>query len=335
MHFPRKRWRLGLTAVLAALAVSVTLASPAHAAEQGEWNNWTPETINNGAQQLTAQGSISEARNGADLLQVWRAADTTLPGANQVWASYNHGPAFSIGGSSTQTYASPQAVAAGDGYFYVFHTGTDGNIYYTGVYGNNNYSHTWAQVPGQTTPNNMPVSVTQMGPNSNQLYMVYHSASNDAVWGTRYDGANWVNTENIDGGTSPSAPSVTYNTTQNRVYVAAQGEDNQVWTIGGYLYQSYMVWFDWTAQGGGTVGTPSVAATSDGTMLVDYRAADDRIWYRLFNSGMSALGDWSQDTTFWQTLSVAILVAVGNRVYAIITGEDNNNVYYKQAFNPT
>jgi hypothetical protein len=125
MHFPRKRWQLALTGALTALALSVTLAGPAFASEPGEWGSWSQEMVSDGSQQVRTAGTLSEARNGGALLEVWRGADN-----NQVWASWNNGYPFSLGGSSTATYASPQVVGWGPDNFAVFHTGTDGNIYY-------------------------------------------------------------------------------------------------------------------------------------------------------------------------------------------------------------
>ena len=61
------------------------------------------------------------------------------------------------------------------------------NIWYAQVFGDGSNSSTWTAVPGNFT--NRPVSVAQMGPNSNNLYMVYRGLGNDLrVWGTWFDG---------------------------------------------------------------------------------------------------------------------------------------------------
>jgi hypothetical protein len=335
VHFPGKRWRLALTAVLAALAVSVAFAAPALASEPGEWGSWSQELVSNGTQQVRTAGTLSEARNGGALLEVWRGADN-----NQVWASWNHGYPFSLGGSNTATYASPQVVGYGANNFMVFHTGTDGNIYYAYVYDDNNWQGYWNQVPGQSTPNDMPVSVTQMGPGSSNLYMVYHSSSDDRVWGTRFSGL-WQNVENVGGGLSPSAPSVTWNNQATRIYIAVRGEDNQVWEVGGFPYfnpqslTTSMIWYNWFGDGGGAITTPGIAVNQYGQMMLDYVADDNLTWYQPQNQGGSPTGSWQEDTTYWQTNFAVALVAVGVAIYALITGQDDNNVYYKQAFNPT
>ncbi len=265
MRFSWKRWWLAFMAVLAALAVSVTFASPSFAAEPGEWGSWSPETVNNHNMQVASQGTLSEARNGGNLLEVWRGATN-----NQVWLSFNNGNAFTLGGN-TATYVSPTVVAWGSDSFMVFHTGTDGNIYYTPVYGDGTWEDQWIAVDWQTT--NMPVSVTQLGPGSNDLYMVYRGVGNDQrVWGTRFNaadtaGGGWGDVENIGGGTSPSAPSVVWNNLAGTLNVATRGEDNQVWMNDGWIDD----WNGWAQEGGTTIDTPHIAAiATTGNMMMDY-----------------------------------------------------------------
>src|ERR1700719_4622706 len=122
MHLPRKRWRLALMAVLAALAVSVAFAGPAFAAEPGESGTWNEEYV--GSQPLAARGHMTEARNGqGDLLQVWRGETNNI-----VWLSFDNGQPFQFynpDGTSTATNVSPTVVPYGSNNFMVFHTGTD------------------------------------------------------------------------------------------------------------------------------------------------------------------------------------------------------------------
>ena len=327
MHFPRKRWRLALMAVLAALAMSVAFAGHALAAEPGEAGWWAPESVGN--QTLAAQGTISEARNGGNLLDVWRGATN-----NQVWLSWNNGDPFSLfnpDGSPTATYVSPTVVAFGPSAFLVFHTGTDARIYYTVVSpsgGGWTWSGRWLSVPYQYT--NMAVSVTPLGPGSANLYMVYHSASDDRVWGTAFvNGQGWGQTTNIAGGYSPSAPSVTFNPYNNHLFVAARGEDNQVWMtndIGGN-------WNSWQATGGGpTYVTPQIAALPDGNMLLA-EVDNNTLYpnYRTYDSQGRPTGYWSPDITTWQTnFAVALSVAVST-VYVIMTGLDGR-AWWKPAY---
>jgi hypothetical protein len=56
-------------AALAALAISVGVAGPAFAAEPGESSTWNNEWAD---QDVTTQGTMSEAYNGNDHLDLWR-----------------------------------------------------------------------------------------------------------------------------------------------------------------------------------------------------------------------------------------------------------------------
>jgi hypothetical protein len=328
VHFSWKRWRLALTAVLAALALSVTFAGQALAAEPGEWGSWTEEHV--GSQYLAARGTVGEARTGqGSLLQVWRGETNSI-----VWLSLNSGNAFQLtnpDGSSTETNFSPTVVPYGSNSFMVFHTGTDGRIYYAQVNPDGTWSGSWTAVGwGQST--NMAVSVTQVGVNSSSLYMVYHSSNDDSVYGAYYNGSYWGVGQRIAGGSSPAAPSVAYNP-QSGLFVVVRGEDNQVWMVSSYDTTGSN-WGSWTPQGGYTYVQPTIARSEAGPMLVSY--VDENTYipnYRPYGSVGQALGGWSQDITSWQTIYSVGLSVVSATVYVILTGL-NGNVYYKEAYNP-
>jgi hypothetical protein len=278
--------------------------------------------VNNQNMQVASQGTLSEARNDGNLLEVWRGATN-----NQVWMSFNNEDAFTIG--TTETYVSPTVVPWGPGSFMVFHTGVDGNIYWTVVYDDGGYEGQWYQVPGQTT--NMPVSVTQVGPGSNDVYMVYRGVGNDQrIWGTLYNSVagEWQNTENIGGGLSPSAPSVAWNPYAGTLNVVARGEDSQVWMINGFTDN----WSSWYQEGGNTIDTPHIVSSPSGrTMMVDYLDTNYNVEYRMYDELGNGLGNWQPDVTGWQSHYPVQLAAYGNAIYAIITGL-NLLIWYKQAY---
>lgn len=325
MHFSRKRWRLALIAVLTALAVSVAFTGEAFA-QEGEAGSWNEEYV--GSDQLALRGTISEARNGGELLQAWRGATNNI-----VWLSRDNESAFELrnpDGSSTATYVSPTVVPYGQNSFMVFHTGTNGVIYYTQVNpANSTWSLQWYPVPNQAS--NMTVSVAQLGPGSNQLYMVYRGVNSDQVWGTLYDGYGWQGAQNIGGGRSPSAPSVTYNYRTGGLFAAVRGNDNQVWMSASGNRGSG--WSEWWANGGYTYVSPAIVANGEtGLMLLG--EVDENTYrpnYRVYASNGSAISDWSQDITGWQTVEAVQLVAVGAAMYVLMTGL-NGWSYYKQAF---
>jgi hypothetical protein len=321
------RWRLMLVAALAAGAMSVAFAGQALASEPGEWNYWTPENV--GGQELQTPVNVGEARNGGYLLDVWRGADNS-----HVWMSVNNGSPFTLG--DTATNAAPAVVPYGTNEFMVIHTGTDGNIYWTIVEpAGGTWWGEWYQVPYQSTDAAMAVSATQMGAGSQLVYMVYHSSTDDHLWGTLFNGGSggsgWQPAQDLGGGQSVWAPSVVYNPTSQLLFAAVRGEDNAV-----YLSSSAWSGADWSpwtqvAPPGSTEDTPHLAVMSDGLMLADFLDTSNNIWYRAFDPYGNPGAGWSADTTGWQSVWAATLVAVGYAVVAILTGEDGV-AYWKQVY---
>ena len=109
-----KRWGSPAVAVLAVVAVFAT-ASEAFA-QPSESGRYTNEFVAS-AGPLKTQGTLAEARNGGNQLDVWRA-NTQSPAP--VWLSINHGAPFTIG--NTATLASPAVTPFGTNNFMVFHT---------------------------------------------------------------------------------------------------------------------------------------------------------------------------------------------------------------------
>lgn len=325
MHFSWKRWRLALIAALAALGLSLAFAGQALAAEPGESGSWSPEMVNNQNMQVSSQGPVQEARNGGHLLEVWRGATN-----NQVWVSFDNGNAYTLG--TTATNVLPTVVPWGPDSFMVFHTGTDGRIYYTTVYNDGSWDNAWYNVPWQST--NMPVSVAQMGPGSYDLYMVYRGSGNDQrVWGTSFTDAGWGTANNISGGTSASAPSVTWNNDVARLYAVHRGQDNQVYmstTVSGT--DAAPNWAAWVGEGGSTIDTPHIAVVNNGYMLADYLDANLRVQTRTYDpEGDAISGWWQAESTYWQTQYPAQLAAYGAAIYMLINGL-NGLDYWKQAY---
>jgi hypothetical protein len=323
VRFSWKRWRLAPLAALTALAMSLALAGPAFAAEPGEWGSWGVESAN--GQQIYVHGTVSEARNNGNLVDVWRGETN-----NHVWISINNGNPITLqnpDGSYTETYYSPVVVPWESARFMIFHTGTDGNIYYTWIDPTaGNWAGSWTAIPGQST--NMAVSAAQIGNQGEDIYLVYHSSSDDRIWGTYFDGQTWGSTQNIGGGNSPAAPSVTYN--NYHLYAFARGEDNQVW-----MAQSYDIfgqtWTGWSPQGGYTYISPEVTTNlNTGEMVVNYVDENSyRPSWRIYDSNGNPTGWWSQDTTGYQTVQAVALSWVAGAIFAILTGL-NDAVWYKQ-----
>ena len=228
--------------------------------------------------------------------------------------SLDNGTPFTIGG--TVTFVSPTVAAFGSDSFMVFHTGDDGNIWYTQVFGDRSNSGTWTAVPGNFT--NLPVSVAQMGPNSNNLYMVYRGLGNDLrVWGTWYDGqtATWAGADNISGGLANNAPGVSMNNASNQLTVTVQGTDNQLWMTNQTLGAS--TWNSGLPKGAFTQNTPHSAACANGNMVVSILDGNGNSEYAKFDGWGNQQSSWATDSELTALTSPVQLTANGNGVFAL------------------
>jgi hypothetical protein len=185
--------------------------------------------------------------------------------------SRDNGSVFTIGG--TVTYENPTVVPWGPVDFMIFHTGDDGNIWYTVV--NQDFSNwgSWYAIPNNYT--NLSVSAAQMGEGSYQVYLVYRGLGNDLrIWGTWFSGQNgsWSNAENIGGGMGNTSPGVSYNSVSDQLTVTVGGTDNQLWMTNQQVGASG--WNNWWPLGVYTVDTPHSAACSNGNMVVSILNGD-------------------------------------------------------------
>jgi hypothetical protein len=348
-----KTWRLPALVVLTATMIAP--ATKAFPQQSGEATSYNPENLTHaGNLHIQMQGSLAEARNGGHQLDVWRA-NSNDPSGGQVLLSYDLGPIFTIG--STETMASPAVVAWGSGgNFMAFHTGTDGNIYYTFIFGPNSNFGFWQAIPGQTTPNNMSVSVAQIGQNSNLEFMVYHGASDDTrVFGTwLQNSAEWTTPTNIGGGRAVAPPSICLNDAGSSLWVTAIGTDNQVWTTSQPLGSAN--WPNWTPRGAfagnipatvqdlgfvdNPIQAPSCAATNNGNVVLDYVDSSAHPHYAVFNNGGEQITGWTEDVVSesnnWRTLDAVQLTSSGNTVWSLFTGFPNTgNVPTATGQNPS
>jgi hypothetical protein len=334
VRFSSNRWRLSLVTIATALAMAITLSGPfagralASSSQPGEWPYWVGEQA--GGNNLYTSSTYSEARDTyGNLLQVWRADDNT----GKVWLAYNNGSPFTLG--NTQTNVAPSVVPYGPSSWFVFHVGTNNNIYYTEVYDTPSgvtWDGNWFNIPYQTTTNQ--VAPVQLGYGSTQLYVAYRSSSHcgcgpdNVIWGTKYNFA-WSGA--IDtGGRSYDGPAATYNPVSGTVYIAATGTDWDVWTSQNGMTANG-TWYPLDVT---SYMTPAIASCANGYMLVNYIDSSNHPWYRRYNSGAYPVNSFTQDVTGWQTptnVSLSVVNASsGGSVYAELTGY-NGQAYYKQA----
>lgn len=337
MGFIRKRWRLTLVAALTVVAMSATVSVPfagkalAAGGQPGETNTYYPELAAGNA--IYASSTMREARDiNGNLLQVWRANDST----GQVWMAYNHGTPFTLG--TTRTNVAPTVVSIYSNDFLIFHTGTDGKIYYTILdgYGGNTWAWPdgdWSNIPYQTT--NDSVAAVQLGAGSSRVYLAYRSSSTSSsdpdynvLWATVWSARTWGQAFDT-GGRTWAGPSATYNPASQTVYVLARGTDNNLW-----MSDNGMASNGWNPLGVITYDTPAIASAPDGNMLVNYIDASGTPWFREYGQygANHPIDNWTPDTSGWRSWTGLFLSVVGGAIYAILTGY-GNGVWYKQAAN--
>jgi hypothetical protein len=366
-YFHFKRWQLPAVAMLAALTVASTplrafaqtgstspvptlpapsgtdgtVSGDAAAGATGQpgessfYNNQftaNTNTVGDPTTQLLLQGTLAEARNGGNQLDVWKA----FSGGTQVWMSFNLGVPFQVG--KTGTNVSPAVAPYGSSSFIVFQTGNDNNIYWTVIGSDGSHGNAWNQVPGQTTM--MAVSVAPMGVNSTNIFLVYRGNNADtAVYGTWMNNElQWSPATNIGGGQALSGPSIALNAAVNELVVVCQGTDNAIWRTTQTLGASS--WPAWTSLGGRANFAPSVAAIDNGDTLVDWVDTSNHPEYALFN----AIGNQISPTTVdllsansgWVTNTQVRLVSAGHQVWSLFTGESPSSgfSFWKQVYNP-
>jgi hypothetical protein len=344
MHMSQllKRWRLPALAVLAVITVLGTASEAFAQGQNGESSKYTLEMV--GGSGLSTQNDRCEARNGGNLLEVWRGGDN-----NTVWMSFNNGTPFQIGTGSATTLA-PAVVPWISNGFMVFHTGIDGNIYYSWVYANGGHDTSWHNVPAQTTQ--MPVSVAQIGANSQNVYMVYRGFGNDTrVWGTWFDYSDnhWSQAENINGGRGNSAPTISFAPRADSLYVEVQGTDGNLWrTQQAVDAESWSPWTPILGQATGPnanrnlVNGPvasgsqvygAVNENTDGSETIILSALDSNHVpeYATFAMNFAQLTDWTLDTTGFHTEETPELTTNGSSTYSLLLGLEDLG-YWKQVF---
>ncbi|MFJ4851516.1 MULTISPECIES: hypothetical protein [unclassified Streptomyces] len=261
-------------ALMAALALVMGSGATAFAAQPGE-ETYPHQQYENGAP-LRHRG-FTEARDLRDLVQVWRGFDN-----DNIWVSINNGAPMQWPGA--QSHAAPQIVWTAYG-FRVYHTGTDGHIYYAGLstdaYGHITALGSWQQVPNNVvTPNDSPPAVTslyhagdvnsELDHGGESVYLAYRGANSTQIYGAFFYGVgsnrypnNWHAPTAIPHATSEVAPSLSYHQSWNRIVMAWAGEDLHTWAASQIVGHS-----DWSApEQIGTMQTvtrPALVLTDNG-----------------------------------------------------------------------
>ncbi|MFF4815271.1 hypothetical protein ACFY2K_11845 [Kitasatospora sp. NPDC001309] len=307
--------------------------SPAYASQPGESGSWQFETA--GGSRIQSADSISESRSQANVLvQVWRTFN------NAIMISVNHGPATEMPGATT--YAEPQVVFSSQNgptsLFWVFHTGTNGYVFYTPVSATpNSQTYTpqglWNQVPnGVATPNELRVSVIPL-PRQN-LFLSFRGASSNEIWTIFFDGSRWANPTIVPGARSPRTGMVAIggeiglggDSFRNVIILAWTGTDRRANVIRQTYGQS--TWRNHEILGDMLGDDTIVAMSGTGRGQIGL-SHNNRVSLATINEDSGWDGTWSQESTAHVAYHFN-LFAYAAAVY-LVTAYGNGYVDWKQS----
>nr|WP_296072526.1 hypothetical protein [uncultured Actinoplanes sp.] len=335
MQYLKRRWA-AVVAIPAALAIAIS-SGTAHAAPlnlPGESTQWQEDDIDDGSGHLgpvSTSDTYHEAYQSNNVqVSTWRGNDS------HIWFSYRNGPAYTID-SNAHTNVAPSIVPFGDGWA-AFHVGTDHRIYF--VTSTNNPTGrgewgVWTPIAGNTTAQS--VSVTQLGPGSDQLILAYRGDStatsdDQRLWWLYFNGRGWSAPQLMTSwARSPSAPYVAWGNTEGAGSVAAvhRGTD-------GHVYLSVLdvgdnSWPAWQDLGGSASSSPVIAINSFDDVVVSYRDSGGHLHTSAAAEG-AGFSPWETDPTGWQTNVSPGISTVNGAVYLLLTGL-NGLVYFRKTFN--
>lgn len=332
-----KRARLWMAGLIVSIAVTILSGAPAFAAQTGEGSTWVPESA--AGQPISSEYGFSEAYDDwGNVAQVWHDPDT-----NYIRVSYRNGGAAIWPGAVTQ--AAPRIIWTGYG-FRVFHTGTDGNIYYAGFEIRDDGSlnlGTWNRVytnyAETIDPHTPPTVVGTSNGGSNESWYLAYVNRNGYVYGQYHyrDTSNNYNTswQLIAQGTGITrAPALAFNTAGWNRLVLTYVQGTDVW-VTTQIYGS-STWGPALRIPGMLAGpgaNPTIALTDNSNGQVAIRTGGGtiqigHIWldpYRVLYASSSS------ESTGWELPWDPWLTALHNTIFLIANADVNYNVYWKQS----
>lgn len=332
-----KKLRLAGVALATASTMFLLNQGTAFAAQPGEEGEWHHEYLPNGSY-LEVQNTLQEARQtNGDLAQAWRAND---PSGNlwfMVRQATTTGPIHPVN-QPVPAIGSPSITPWAGYSFRIAFTGTDHHIYISSAFQATNSASTLANITFRDSG-----FTSSAGPHIAQLGAGQASAglsfvSNDSSQRILYSTFTTVSQPNFTGfadlgGQTTSTPVVVYLPVTDRIYVAHVGVDGQTY-VNSRLRSIASSWGAWVNLHGSAVGAPAAAATPSGDLVLAVRAPDTTTWYERVNPSLQVVNGWSVDIAHYRSQwDPGLSVNDNGDVYGLLTGEDNNNTYYKKVEN--
>jgi len=301
-------------------------SSPALAALAGEESSFHQEQA--GGRYVVANDRPAEAVNGRTQLTAWRGRDNA-----GIWMSLGNNNPFRIS-DNDGTNAAPWVVAYEEDGWMVFHTGTDGHVYYAIVRDQGGVAvyDRWHAIPDILARSNQAVAAVNFG--SDDIFLVHRGSQDNRIYGNFFNGYEWspaqivgdANTGTVD------APGITFNRVTNRLVVAHRGLDGRIYAASQAVGSGQ--WTSWRDLGGGGFqGQPAVSSLANGNMLFAALAADHRVYLRETSQNLDTSAPWMRESANVETyyapyLSQAIAAAA---IYLLMTMTQGPAVVWKQA----
>ncbi|MFF4243074.1 hypothetical protein ACFYY2_01190 [Streptomyces sp. NPDC001822] len=326
-----KRARLAIIAAVAGAAIMIGISAPAALATQpSESNNWAKEIEANVP--VRSADTISEGHDpNGNLMQVWRGFDN-----NYIYVSYNHRTAerfeSSQSGTIPQTFVAPSVIWTDFGWR-IFHTGTDGHVYYAGMVLNASGSITgwgnWISIPNASTAAYETVSPVAL-PNG-AWYATWGGATNTNIYGIYFNGTTYGAIQTIPHAASISPPTLAYDPSWGAMVVVWRDLSNGV----GYARQPLGgQWlFVNLLPGISTNERPTIGLANNGAGLISARNTEDN--NRLYTIAINRSGwhgTWQAESTGWTSDHAVLISAIGYICYMVLTGYDGQ-VWWKEVAN--
>ncbi|MGA5821527.1 hypothetical protein ACPC54_27110 [Kitasatospora sp. NPDC094028] len=317
MNSIRAKWRLAAVTAATALAVLISSGAPASAAVFGESTTWANEIEDD--RPVRANGFMDEARSAnSDLIQVWRRYGTT-----EMYLALDHGRQIRLAGN---TNASPQIVYMGGVQFVLFHTGTNGFIFYSVLtvnQANNGQRYLrfsdWHQVPnGARTNDGRPVAVAALP--HNNIALAFHGANSNEIWSMTFSVPNslWGDPVRVPGATSDSSPALAFSPANNLLMMAYRGLDNRVNVIR-TNYQTSGWYGRSILDGVETDAEPAIAMAPAGWGQVAIRQRGTGVLYLEDVQDTGQHGGWTREALGFASAGGPRLIMDAFRAYLVAT----------------